>query len=79
MPNTLTDVSAMGYNANAVALEVHVDDENIEHNPSVLLSGTIGLHELFITLQAGGFNEVQATRLIALMIMEGGALGGGDA
>ncbi len=52
------------------------DDNEIE--VSHLLAGTIGLHELFKTMMAGGFTEVQALRLVALMIMEGGALDGGN-
>jgi hypothetical protein len=53
-------------------------EDNEEMEVSHLLAGTIGLHELFKTMMAGGFTEVQALRLVALMIMEGGALDGGN-
>ena len=47
------------------------DDEN-EIEMSVLLSGVVELHEVFLTLRQGGFTEDQSLKLIALVLHNNG-------
>lgn len=51
--------------------------EPIDAPMTALLEGVIGLHEIFLTLQRGGFTESQAMQLVVALLQLNGGLPNG--
>ena len=54
-----------------------MDDNAEEIEMSVLLEGTVELHEVFLTLCRGGFTEDQSLKLIAHVLCNNGGFPNG--